>query len=418
MRIDFSIFFCKFFLDLFRKLIKSQGMKIFSPKNQFLFACLIFFMFGVFQASLGPILGDLADRTNSSLSIIGGVLTFLFSGSLVSQLISGPIIDEIGKKYVIAISLFLLGLSILGFSSSHSLTWVFIFFFVAGIGQGGIDVGTNLVVVDSFFDENTRYLNIMHFLFGMGALTGPALVGLANHQSLSGLIVLIYSAAVLLFLGLTSLFLIKDIPKNSSSEEAKNNNREKTISIYRSPILWLIGLVMLLYIGVEYSVGSWISDFTKISISSTFQIGAIITSVYWGSLALGRLAGSLLSRYLSNLIILLLALSSSLLGVLGLMINLNNIIPLCLFVLWIGFSYGTVIPTTVALASSHFQKSKGKAIGILSAMGSVGGLSLPWVAGMMIGGKLLLAYEFFVFSLICIIIILLIFLYKMIPKTK
>jgi fucose permease len=167
---------------------------------------------------------------------------------------------------------------------------------------------------------------------------------------------------------------------------------------------------MLIYIGVEYGLGSWISTYMKITTTMAPQNGALVTSAYWGALTLGRLAGVALSRKLSNMQILTVAISGSFVGAIGLIFSHNLISPTILCLIWVSFSYGTVIPTIVAFASTAFPKHKGKAVSILAALGSVGGITLPWFAGLLLGRSASQGYTWFITLSIVLLLIILLFI--------
>jgi FHS family glucose/mannose:H+ symporter-like MFS transporter len=211
------------------------------PKLVFILACAIFHVFGLFQASIGPILGELSDQTGSSLAVIGGVLTFLFLGSLIAQISAGPLIDRYGQKIILAISLFTISLSITGFTRAHQLTWVFFLFLVAGLGQGGIDMGANLIVADAFPKNNTSFLNLLHFFFGIGAFIGPALVGFAIAKAGSGLVIQRIAAGIFFFLAFAIIFLLKDTSPKNADDDPLPEKKSEGIKVYLSPLLWLLG---------------------------------------------------------------------------------------------------------------------------------------------------------------------------------
>jgi FHS family glucose/mannose:H+ symporter-like MFS transporter len=378
-----------------------------SPKIILPLACTIFLIFGLFQASIGPILGELSEKNGSSLAAIGGVLTFLFLGSLIAQIVSGPLIDHFGQKSILIISLFTISLSIIGFTKTHNLPWVFFMFLFAGLGQGGIDMGANLVVADAFPKNNTSFLNLMHFFFGIGAFIGPALVGFAIAKTGSGFIIQRIAAGIFFSLAFATIFLLRNTLQKKANDDPLREEKSEGIKVYLSPLLWMLSCLMLIYIGIEYGLGSWISRYKNITTNMASQNGALVNSAYWGALALGRLAGVVLSRKLSHIQLLLLSIGSSLVGGIGLVISHNLIIPTIIFLIWISFSYGTVIPTTVAFASTAFPKHKGKAVSVLAAMGSIGGITLPWFAGSLLGKSASLGYTWFItFSIFLLLIIL------------
>jgi fucose permease len=50
-------------------------------------------------------------------------------------------------------------------------------------------------------------------------------------------------------------------------------------------------------------------------------------------------------------------------------------------VLLLGFCFGPIFPTALALATAAFPRTPGMAASVVVAMGSVGGMMLPWFQG-------------------------------------
>jgi fucose permease len=379
-------------------------MKKASPKLIVALVCLIFLLFGLFNSGIGPILGELAALTNSSLAAVGGVLTFLFLGALVSMLVSGPLIDRFGQKIVMAVSLAFLIFGILGFSTAHSIPWMFFFFLLTGFGQGGMEVSGNLVVSDEFPTNSTGILNLLHFFFGVGACTGPALVSLAISSGLSGRIVqwIVVGAYVVVSIIFLSLYQNK---RHEHAAAAPTSIDTKAI-LFRSPLLWIIGVMLLFYVGVEYGLGSWSTTFMGASVNMAVQQGALVTSAYWGFLTLGRLLGVVLSKKLSTLQLLGFAVSGALLGGIAFVIFHGSTTPMIIAVMAIGFCFGAVYPTTISLTTQAFSQNQGKAVGLVSAFGSIGGTILPWVAGVFLEKISPLAFSFFELGILVMLAVL------------
>jgi fucose permease len=164
---------------------------------------------------------------------------------------------------------------------------------------------------------------------------------------------------------------------------------------------------MLVYVGVEFGLGSWISTYMHMSTGTDAQHGAWVTSAYWAALAIGRLAGAAAGRRLRRLRLLGAALGGSLLGGLGLLASNGTVAATILCLVWIAFSYGTVYPTTVALATAVFSANKGRAVSVLLAAGSMGGILLPWFAGLLLDGSGTPAYLWFVALSLALLLMLL-----------
>ena len=62
----------------------------------------------------------------------------------------------------------------------------------------------------------------------------------------------------------------------------------KRSSVYLSPLLWLLGILLLVYVGVEFSIGSWIPSYMHLTTAMNAENGAWVTSAYWAALAAGR----------------------------------------------------------------------------------------------------------------------------------
>ncbi|MDO8970152.1 MAG: hypothetical protein Q7U74_05645, partial [Saprospiraceae bacterium] len=157
-----------------------------------------------------------------------------------------------------------------------------------------------------------------------------------------------------------------------------------SISVYRSPLLWITGILLLTYVGIEFGLGNWSTTFMGISANMPIEKAALVTSGYWGFLTLGRLLAALLSKKLTTLQLLGYAVIGSLVGGIAFIVFTGTVIPIIAAILVIGFCFGTIYPTTIAVAANAFGKNQGKAVGLVSAFGSIGGLALPWVGGVML----------------------------------
>jgi fucose permease len=370
-------------------------------------------LFGAFTAAVGPVLGELADQTSSTLATIGGVVTLLFVGAIIAQVLAGPLTDRFGHKAVLVASLLVLAAGMLAFTNARTLPWMLGFALFAGLGQGGVDMGANLVVADAAPAKSTSALNLLHFFFGLGAFIGPALVGLAIVLTGSGLMVHWLIAGLFVLLAVAISVLLRVTARTSGSGALREGARSDGFKIYLSPLLWLMAMLLLIYVGVEISLGSWISAYMGISTGTLPQVGAWVTSAYWAALALGRLAGAAASARLTRMQLLTAALGGSLLGGIGLFISRGLVFPTVLFLAWIAFSYATVYPTTVALGNAAFARDRGKAISIMIALGSAGAAIFPFFAGGLLEGTTYTDFLWMMVLGLALLLVILYFIYRL-----
>ena len=383
------------------------------PRLILFIACSMFLAFGMFNAAIGPVLGELAENTGSTLVMVGGVITFLFLGSLAAQLIAGPVTDKIGLRVVVLASLLLVAFGLPAFTNIRSYPLMLALVLVTGFGQGGIDLSANLMVSAAYPKNTTPMLNLLHFFFGLGAFFGPALVGLAIAATGSGMVIHWVAAGVFLAIALIVLALRTDKPATQAVETLSAAEAKVGKRVYLSPYLWVIGVLILVYVGAEYGLGSWATRYMGLTARMADQNGALVTSAYWGALTIGRLAGAAASRRLSRTRLLAISLIGSLIGTLGLVLSGGSVTPTIIFIVLTGFSFGTVYPTSVAVTVGQFPQQQGKAVGLLAAMGSIGGLTLPWLAGILLETISPLVYGFFLCVSVVILLILLFSLGKL-----
>ncbi len=386
------------------------------PRNILILACSIFLVFGMFNAAIGPVLGTLAEQTGSTLAAVGTVITFLFLGSLITQLVAGPLTDRYGQKPLLLTSLLLVAVCLPAFTNARSLPLMLTLVFLTGMGQGGLDLSANLIVSSAYPKNNTPVLNLLHFFFGVGAIIGPALVSLTLVTLGSGLIVHWFAAGVFLLLAIVVFTTRETKPDRRLEVENQPGRNAGAKKVYLSPVLWLICVIILVYVCVEYGAGSWATNFMAITTGMPQENGALVTSAYWAALTIGRLGGAALGSRINRIRLLMIAVLGSIIGAVLLVFGIGaGSLSTTAFIL-LGLSFGTMYPTSVGVMVASFPNDQGKAVGLLTAMGSIGGLSLPWVAGVLLEEVSPLAYTFFLVAGGLIMLVLLISLGKRLKK--
>ena len=360
-------------------------------KTIIVIACSTFLLLGIVTAGIGPVLPELAGNAQTSLTAIGGVLSALFLGALISNLVAGPLCDRFEQKYILAISLGVLALGFLAFTNALSY-WVIIgFTFIAGLGHGAVDLTTNLLVSRTFKDNNVAVLNLLHFFFGAGAFSGPALISLALKLTGSGLIVLWVSAGAMLLLAIFYLRL-------GGSQKGKPTINRSTggINVYRSSFVWALGFLLLISVGVENGMGGWTTTYTQITTMIKIEEGALLTAGFWGLLTIGRLVAAAVGKRINSQDLLRICLVLSAIGGGLFVLGHGNLAVTTISILLIGFSFGAVYPTVISIVTTTHKDNPGKAASVCSAMGSIGGILIPWGQGFMMEKVSPLASTFYI----------------------
>lgn len=338
----------------------------------------MFFALGMVTAGLGPVLPELATNTASSLSQVGSVFSMLFLGALLSQTVAGPLMDRLGQRLLLLVGLAVLAAGVLGVSLSHSFPLFVACALIGGLGHGAIDVGGNVMVAEAYAARRVSALNLLNVFFGIGAVVGPAISSLTLGK---------YATAVpTLWLSSGLVLLVIPLIYASSTIRAGALTHERGAGklVYRVPVLWALGILLLIYVGVENGMGGWTTSFIDRTTTLGIDRAALVTSGFWFMMTAGRMLGVLLGARLSSGRVLGFSLGGSLVGGVLLALTPGNALISVLAVLILGFFFGPVFPTVLAITTSRFPMGAGSAASVVVVMGSLGGMLIPWIQGVIL----------------------------------
>lgn len=236
-----------------------------------------------------------------------------------------------------------------------------------------------MLIAQVFSARSAAALNLLNVFFGLGAVAGPAIAGLTLRLWGTALPALWLGAGLALVEAPLILLLPGATPTRDDASPA-----HATVSLLRSTRLWAIGALVLVYVGVENGMASWTTVYLERTTALDQAAGALITSAYWLALTAGRMVAALAGTRLSAERLLLISLAGALAGG-ALLATSTGSAPLTIgAVLLLGFCFGPIFPTTLAITTATFRRAPGTAASMVVAMGSAGGTSLPWLQGVLL----------------------------------
>jgi fucose permease len=376
------------------------------------------FVYGLLAALPGSVLPTL--ERNQYLPNDTAVATFLLInavGAVVAYVVSGPIIDRVGKKFALLFGATVVIASMAGFAltvtkvqAASALLLIFTCSLMLGLGANAIVAAGHALVADVASSWRNAALNLLDICFGLGLASLPLVV--QRLQQLGGLGLIFISlggaSAILLVLILASRFPKPTHPESSPIGEAP--------TLFRNPSFLLLAAALFMYVGTEVSVGKWVVTFME-------RDPRILASQGLSSAELETLAHSspdLLSRFfesdplgyavagyaLSTLTLFAIALlvgrlvSSFLLGI----VKVNSFLLMTagsalttvsliiaftadtagtvrLGLIAAGFGMGPIFPTSVGLASVMTPRIAGTAMSLVMGIGFAGLLLIPPAVG-------------------------------------
>lgn len=332
----------------------------------------MFIALGLAVAALGPTLPGLAENANSKLSDISILFTMQALGSLVGNLASGRWYDRAPAHILLAGVIITLSLMLALTPLMTTLAALAFIVFVIGVAGGSIDVGGNTLLVWLFKDGVGPYMNALHFFFGVGALLSPLFI--AQVMAAGGGITGAYWLLALLLLPVIFLLLRTPSPIIPYRTQGDSATRPRWLLVF------LISMMFFFFVGAELSYGGWIYTYARaIDVASVITAG-YLTSLFWGSLTLGRLvnipvAARIRPRYM------LMA------DIFGLVVSLLLLLvwPTSVPIVWIatfgmGFSMASAFAALMALGEHHIDIT-GKITSLFLVGASLGSMTVPWIIG-------------------------------------
>ena len=376
------------------------------------------FIYGLLAALPGSVLPTL--ERNGFIPDDTQVSNFLFInavGSLLAYIVSGPVIDRMGKKTALAAGALLTAMAMAGFAfvvtrvaPASALVLMFVLSLIFGFGANAIVAAAHALVTDAAATWRNSALNLLDVFFGLGLAILPQFVtGLQVRGGLS-LVFWILAAFGLALLAVTLA------PRFPVAAHATSHSTGGASSLFRNVSFLLLALGLFMYVGAEVSVGKWIPTFMQRDAQllaasgvdaaqqatldaaspaartnffeqneagkSVVAYGLSTLSYFGFALIAGRLVASLLLGVMRvNGFVLLTG--GSILTAVALAFAFTADVPssVRLSVIVAGFGMGPIFPTSVGLASVMLPRAAGTAISLAMGIGFAGPLLIPPAVG-------------------------------------
>ncbi len=341
---------------------------------KFLTYAICFVALGTGVAAIGPILPLLADNVGVSIGQISFVFTAQNLGYLIGSVGGGRLFDRFKSHRLMVLALLLVIVMLLLIPLSVRFYLLLIVLFFYGLGLGTVDIGGNLNLVWIFKSRVSPYMNGLHFSFGLGGIAAPMIISAVLGWTSGSLTWAMWSLVFFSFPGLAGLILLKSpeyVIEAASPGEADPVNRRLII---------LLILLFFLTVGIQSGFSGWIFTYvTELKIADS-AAAALMTSIFWASLTLGRLLTVPVSKkvppgkiVLGNCIMTLL--------VLGLVL----VWPFKAWMMWVaaaglGLAKSSIFPTLISFAEARMAMT-GKVTGLFFLGSSLGMMMLPMLLG-------------------------------------
>jgi MFS transporter, FHS family, glucose/mannose:H+ symporter len=345
------------------------------PRLLFVSACAGILVFGIVLAILGTVFGlpAMRERLHMSLAEQGTLFLLLYLGIFVASCLVGPLIDHLGNKANLLASSLTVALAMLLFASAHSFPTAGVAAILLGLGGGGLNTSTNVLVSDVYRAQRGPMLNLLGIFFGVGALSIP--LAAASIEGQLTIPQLFLCCAVLATVCALCYAAISFPPARTKQAFSW---RELFAVVRYSGVL-LLAFILFLESGNEACIAGWTSTYVNIAGYSP-RVATLVLAAYWAALMVSRmLAARVLRRITKTQLIVSNAVLS--LGGCAILLSARSLPLLFAGTGLIGLSYGPIFPTTLAIAGDRYSERAGTVFGLLFSVALVGGMMFPWAVG-------------------------------------
>jgi fucose permease len=340
-----------------------------------------FILIGAVDAAVGVLLPSLRAFYAIDKATVGLLFISSTVGYLVSAFGSGLLVEKLGIRVFMVVGPAMITLAAITISFMPPFVVLMGGFLISGFGIGLIDSGLNSHI--AALPNNTALLNFLHAFFGVGALLGPLLATIVLDAALQWNTVYYVwmSMSVVLIVGFWLGFREPRRVAHPAEHTTGGKQGNVLAATLRLRVVWVAAFFLLIYVGVELSLGNWSFSFLTEERHQVENLSGLAVSGYWLGLTLGRLTLGKVGERVGNRRLIEMCLAGVVAGVL-----IVWLVPVGVAMaagLWlVGFSLGPIFPTTIAITSGLVPaRILPSAIGFITSFASVGAALLPAGAG-------------------------------------
>jgi fucose permease len=307
-----------------------------------------------------------------------GVIAMVVSiGTILSSFQTNRLIQKIGVGNLIVCSIFLTVLGLCGFSFSQNFFFLIISAIPLGLGAGAIDTAVNDYVALHY---KAHHMNWLHGFWGIGATLGPIIMGfyLKNQNWRGGYLVL----AALQFLLVLVVYASRKQWKQPQLVSHTSKGQDSLAALIKQPGVIFSLICFIFYVGVEACMGLWGSSFLVRVKGVPVSTAAFMTSTYYASLTVGRLAAGFFTFFLSSRKLLYLSELLLLIGVVFLAVGRGSFAAIGF--VFTGLGSAAIFPTMLHETPKRFgTKNSARIMSLQLALAYTGTTFLPPLLGLL-----------------------------------
>ncbi len=317
---------------------------------------------------------------NLPISYSNFITGIMYTGTIVSSLMSARLTKKFGTPLVVAFSTALTAVAILGFSFSNNMLMLCLCTIPLGFGAGGIDNVLNTYVALNY---KATHVNFLHCSYGVGVTLSPFLMSLALKNSNNwqgGYRIMFFFQFALTVMCFLSIPIWKKVKEQKATED-----ETRVVSIPELLKIPIARASLVIYFGscaIESVCLAWGSTFLVNSKGLTPEKGAEMITFYFIGMTLGRFLSGVIVNKISPKKIIVIGESITLIAIILTFASNPSISGIGLFL--IGLGNGPIFPNMTHLTPIHMGRDISQSfIGLQGAISYMSILLSPITFGLL-----------------------------------
>ena len=343
---------------------------------------LSFISLGLPDALLGAAWPTMCVQFDVPVSFAGLVSIIISFGTILSSLLSDRMTRWLGTAKVTAISVTMTALALLGFSFSDRYWLLLLWAVPYGLGAGSVDAALNNYVALHYA---SRHMSWLHCMWGIGASTGPYIMGYALSGGLGWNMGYRYVSLLQIALSVILFISIPIWKKRETGAETKGETVQKALSMKQ--ILSISGakevlLAFFCYCSLEGTAGLWAATYMVHHLGMQEETAAAFASVFYLGITAGRALSGFMTYKFNDVNMIRIGQAVILTGLAAMLLPLETYGAVAGLLLT-GLGCAPIYPCIIHSTPEHFGAENSQAlIGIQMASAYVGFLIAPPLFGL------------------------------------
>lgn len=364
---------------------------------------LSFISLGLPDSLLGSAWPVMYGELGVPVSYAGIISMIIALGTILSSLESDRLTGKLGAGKVTAISVAMTAVALLGFSYSHSFLALCLWAVPYGLGAGSVDAALNNYVALHYA---SRHMSWLHCMWGVGASTGPYIMGYAMTSGGNWHVGYGYIG---MFQIVLTIILIFSLPLWKNRQVEKDEVKAKALKL--SEVFKISGakeimITFFCYCALEQTTGLWASSYLTLHKGISIDKAAGFAAIFYIGITIGRAVSGFITMKLNDTAMIRLGEVIAFFGILILMFSFKESISLAGLVI-IGFGCAPVYPCIIHSTPALFGAEKSQAIiGVQMASAYIGTLLMPPIFGFIAEHISISLYPFFLLIMLILMFVM------------